>query len=344
MSTKETIGFGILGTGMIANFHKAAIEANAENGARLVAMAHYNPERFEVLSKEFSVPCISEQDLLQNPDIDVICLCTPSGQHAEQTIAAAQAGKHVIVEKPMALTLEDADQMINACEAANVKLGIALQRRAEPIFQKVYEAIQAGDLGDITLGSVLIPYYRPQSYYDQAEWRGTWALDGGGVLMNQGVHLVDLLVWFMGGDPVEARAFAHTATHDIEVEDVLAATLLFEKRGLATVTATTTTDPGYPHRVEIYGTKGGIQIEGETIARWQVADPERAKVQPIVSEEVAEAGAASDPRGIKATGHINIFQDFIQAIREDREPAIGGAEGRRSLAAVLKIYEAAGIR
>jgi len=315
MSTKETIGFGILGTGMIANFHKAAIEANAENGARLVAMAHYNPERFEVLSKEFSVPCISEQDLLQNPDIDVICLCTPSGQHAEQTIAAAQAGKHVIVEKPMALTLEDADQMINACEAANVKLGIALQRRAEPIFQKVYEAIQAGDLGDITLGSVLIPYYRPQSYYDQAEWRGTWALDGGGVLMNQGVHLVDLLVWFMGGDPVEARAFAHTATHDIEVEDVLAATLLFEKRGLATVTATTTTDPGYPHRVEIYGTKGGIQ-----------------------------AGAASDPRGIKATGHINIFQDFIQAIREDREPAIGGAEGRRSLAAVLKIYEAAGIR
>jgi len=344
MSTKETIGFGILGTGMIANFHKAAIEANAENGARLVAMAHYNPERFEILSKEFSVPCISEQDLLQNPDIDVICLCTPSGQHAEQTIAAAQAGKHVIVEKPMALTLEDADQMINACEAANVKLGIALQRRAEPIFQKVYEAIQAGDLGDITLGSVLIPYYRPQSYYDQAEWRGTWALDGGGVLMNQGVHLVDLLVWFMGGDPVEARAFAHTATHDIEVEDVLAATLLFEKRGLATVTATTTTDPGYPHRVEIYGTKGGIQLEGETIARWQVADPERAKVQPIVSEEVAEAGAASDPRGIKATGHINIFQDFIQAIREDREPAIGGAEGRRSLAAVLKIYEAAGIR
>ena len=334
MSIKDNIGFGILGTGMIANYHKEAIEANADSGAHLVAMGHYNPERFDG---------ISEEALLNHPEIDIICLCTPSGQHAQQTIAAAQAGKHVIVEKPMALSLEDADRMISACDAANVKLGIALQRRAEPNFQKVRAAIEIGDLGAITLGTVLIPYYRPQSYYDQAEWRGTWALDGGGVLMNQGVHLIDLLVWFMGGDPVDAHAFAQTAHHDIEVEDILTATLRFENNALATVTATTTTEPGFPHRVEIYGTKGGIQIEGETIASWQLADPTQAQVEPFVSDEVAEAGAASDPRGIKATGHINIFRDFISAVREDRDPAIGGSEGRRSLAAVLKIYAAAGI-
>ncbi|MEM7539678.1 MAG: Gfo/Idh/MocA family oxidoreductase [Chloroflexota bacterium] len=342
-TTNKTIGFGILGAGMIANFHKMAVESNADIGAKMVAIGHYNPERFDAISEEFGLPCMSEADLLAHPDIDVICLCTPSGQHPAQTIAAAKAGKHVIVEKPIALNLADADAMIAACEEAGVKLGVALQRRAEPHFQRVYSAIEAGDFGELTLGSVLIPYHRPQAYYDQAEWRGTWDLDGGGVLMNQGVHLVDLLVWFMG-DPVETKAFAQTAKRDIEVEDLAAATMRFENGGYATITATTTTDPGFPHRVEIYGTKGGVQIEGDVISQWLLANPDEAQVEPFVSDEVAEAGAASDPRGIKATGHINIFRDFIECLREDRPPAIDGAEGRRSLAAVLQVYEAAGIR
>jgi UDP-N-acetyl-2-amino-2-deoxyglucuronate dehydrogenase len=280
--------------------------------------------------------------LLANPAVDVVCICTPSGQHPAQAIAAAQAGKQVLVEKPMALSLSDADAMIQACAQAGVGLGVVLQRRAEPLFRRVYDAIQAGDLGELTLGLVTMAYHRPQAYYDQADWRGTWALDGGGVLMNQGIHLVDLLVWYMG-EPVAVQACADTLHRDIEVEDTLAATLRLANGAMATITATTTAAPGFPHRLEIYGTGGGIQIEGETVRQWTWADPARATLARPEIGAPADAGAGSDPRGIAPTGHIAILRDFICALREGRAPQIDGAEGRRSLATVLAIYEAAGL-
>ncbi|UCC61930.1 MAG: Gfo/Idh/MocA family oxidoreductase, partial [Anaerolineae bacterium] len=186
MSSLETIGFAILGAGMVADYHRQAVEANAELGARLVAVGHYKPACFAEISARFGVPCVSQEELLADPAVDVVCICTPSGQHPAQAIAAAQAGKHVLVEKPMALSLTDADAMIQACARAGVGLGVVLQRRAEPLFRRVYDAIRAGDLGELTLGLVTMPYHRPQAYYDQADWRGTWSLDGGGVLMNQG--------------------------------------------------------------------------------------------------------------------------------------------------------------
>jgi UDP-N-acetyl-2-amino-2-deoxyglucuronate dehydrogenase len=194
----------------------------------------------------------------------------------------------------------------------------------------------------LTLGVVAMPYYRPQAYYDQADWRGTWAMDGGGVLMNQGIHLVDLLVWYMG-DPVGVQAQARTLHRGIEVEDTLAATLHFASGALATITATTTAAPGFPHRIEIYGTNGGIQVEGESISRWTLADPATATVEPPEVGIAADAGAGGDPRGIAPTGHIAILRDFIHALREDRAPLVDGAEGRRSLAAVLAVYQAAGL-
>jgi UDP-N-acetyl-2-amino-2-deoxyglucuronate dehydrogenase len=333
---------------MVADYHRQAIAANAELGARLVAVGHYNPDRSVEISATFGAPCVSQEALLTDPAVDVVCICTPSGQHAEQAIAAAQGGKHLLVEKPMALSRADAEAMIATCEQAGVKLGVVLQRRAEPLFRRVYDAVQAGDLGDLTLGVVTLPYHRPQAYFDQADWRGTWALDGGGVLMNQGIHLVDLLIWYMG-DPVEVRAYAATLHRDIEVEDTLAATLRFANGALATITATTTADPGFPHRLEIYGTGGGIQIEGETVGRWALTHPTQAAVEPPeagapASDAPTAAGAGGDPRGIAPTGHIAIVRDFILALREDRAPQIDGAEGRRSLATVLAIYEAAGLR
>jgi len=342
MATPGTIGFAILGSGMVANYHRLAITANAEQGARLVAVGHYNPVRFAEISARFGVPCVSQQELLADPAVDVVCICTPSGQHAAQAIAAARAGKHVLVEKPMALSLTDADAMIAACDQASTKLGVALQRRAEPLFRRVYEAIQAGDLGDLTLGVVTLPYYRPQAYYDQAEWRGTWTLDGGGVLMNQGIHLVDLLVWYMG-DPITVQAHAGTLYQSIEVEDTLAATLCFPSGAMATIAATTTASPGFPHRLEIYGTGGGIQIEGETVRHWVLADPATATVERPETGPPATAGAGADPRGIAPAGHIAILRDLIHALREDRAPQIDGTEGRRSLAAVLAVYRAAGL-
>jgi len=340
--SNTSLGFAILGPGMVAEYHQQAIKFNADLGAKLVAMSHYNPARFSEISRRFGVPCLTYQDVLAHPDIDVVCLCTPSGQHAEQAIAAARAGKHVLVEKPMALSLADADAMIAACAENEVKLGVTLQRRTEFPFPLIHQAIQAGDLGDLTLAVITMPYYRPQAYFNQAEWRGTWTLDGGGVLMNQGIHIVELLVWLMG-DPVEVSAYAGTLHRDIEVEETLSATLRFANGALATITATTTAAPGFPHRLEFYGTNGGIQIEGDAVGRWQLVDPANAAVKPPQVGQATGAEAGSDPRGIPATSHVAIFEDFIRAIHEDRPAKIDGAEGRRSLAAVLAVYEAAGL-
>jgi predicted dehydrogenase len=192
------------------------------------------------------------------------------------------------------------------------------------------------------MGMVTIPYFRPQAYFDSADWRGTWALDGGGVLMNQGIHLVDLLVWMMG-DPIEVRAYAATLQRQIEVEDTLTAILRFANGSLATITATTTAAPGFPHRLEFYGTGGCIQVEGEQVGRWELTDPATARIKPLPVGGPAKAGAGGDPRGEGATAHLALFRDFIQALAEGRPPAIDGEEGRRSLATVLAIYWAAGL-
>ncbi len=334
---KPQIGVGILGAGMVARYHQQAVAACADLGARLVAVGHPNPARSAPIETEFGAPRLDPTELYAHPAIDIICICTPSGQHAAEAIAATQAGKHVLVEKPMALSLADADAMIAAATAAGVALGVALQRRTEPQFQQLQAAVASGAFGQLTLGLVSIPYYRAQSYYDQADWRGTWAQDGGGVLMNQGIHLIDLLLWLMG-DPVEVQARAATLRHAIEVEDTLTATLRFANGALATVAATTTAEPGFPHRVEIYGTSGGAQIVGESL-HWRTGAGAQQEAEPAPQA----AGAGSDPRGIAPIGHMRLLRNFIEAVRTGRSPLVDGAEGRRSLAAVLAIYQAAGL-
>ena len=336
---KTELGFGIVGAGMVARYHAAAIERTP--GARLVAICREDAARASEAAAQFGVPCESNvAALLARPDVHAICICTPSGQHAAQTIAAAREGKHVLVEKPMALTLADADAMIAACRESDVRLGVALQRRTEPQFQELRAAIEAGELGQLTLGAVSVPYLRPQSYYDSAAWRGTWALDGGGALMNQGIHLLDLLLWLMG-DVEEVQASAATLTHDIEVEDCVTAALRFANGALGSVMATTSAAPGFPHRVEVYGDRGGAQIEGEQIARWEIVGQEpRTQNQEPRTAPVA-AGAGSSPGGIGAAGHTRLLADFVEAIRAGREPLVPGTEGRRSLALALAIYEAA---
>ena len=332
----RAIGFGIVGAGMIAGYHAGAIAETA--GARLVAVCREDPARAAEAAERFGVPCdTSLAALLARPEIEAVCICTPSGQHAEQAIAAARAGKHVLVEKPLALTLADADAMIAACQQAGVLLGVALQRRTDPQFRAAHHAIESGLLGRPVLGTISIPYVRPQSYYESAAWRGTWALDGGGALMNQGIHLVDLLLWLMG-DVAEVEARFDTLDHAIEVEDCVAATLRFRNGALGTIAATTAAAPGFPHRVEAYGTAGGLQIEGETIVRWEGGGSEHHKAE---SSGPQAAGAGAKPTGISPIGHIRIMEDFVDAIRNGRPALVGGAEGRRSLALVLAVYEAA---
>ena len=334
------IGCGLVGAGMVAGDHAEAIACTP--GARLSAVCRSEGGDCGEAAARFGAPCEqSYAALLARPDVDAICVCTPSGTHAEQALAAAAAGKHVLVEKPMALSLADADAMIAACHAAGVRLGVVLQRRTDPLFAAVRRAIDAGELGRLALGTVSVPYTRPQSYYESAAWRGTWALDGGGALMNQGIHLLDLLVWYMG-DVAEVQAYAETLAHTIEVEDVLAATMRFGNGALGSIVATTAAAPGYPHRVEVYGQRGGVQLEGETVVRCEgVASVPSPAAGDTPGQSLPAAGAGASPTGISAEGHTHLIGDLVAAIRDGRPPLVPGEEGRRSLAVALAIYESA---
>jgi predicted dehydrogenase len=338
MSTGD-IRFAIVGVGVAGRYHAAAIEQTPH--AQLVAVCRASAHQADLAAtaQQFGAPC--ERDyaaLLARRDVDVVCLCTPSGLHARQAIAAANAGKHILVEKPLALTLSDADAMMAACQRNGSLLGVVLQRRTDPMFRQVRDAIAKGELGRLTMGNVVVPYWRPQSYYDSAAWRGTWMLDGGGVLMNQSIHLVDLLLWFMG-DVVSVQAHSDTLAHQIEVEDCLTATLRFANGALGSIIATTTAAPGFPHRVEVYGTEGGVQLEGEQIVRWENTN-NAPKLNVTKTTNIA-AGAGATPTGISAEGHTRIIANFVAALREGHELLVSGAEGRRSLALVLAMYEAA---
>ena len=341
--TQPLVRFGIAGAGMIARFYGTAIRSLPD--AQLVAICRSQGGNTAEAAAQFGVPCeLSYAALLARDDVDAVCICTPSGLHAEQTILAAQAGKHVLVEKPLALTLADADAMIAACQEHGVQLGVALQRRTNPAFGALHAAIAAGAIGRPTLGTVSMPYWRDQSYYGSAAWRGTWALDGGGALMNQGIHLVDLLLWLIGDDVAEVHASTATLAHQVEVEDCVTATLRFSRGALGSIAATTAAAPGFPHRVEIYGEVGGVQIEGDQIVRWE-GDPS-AQIDQHVAQPGAlvAAGAGASPAGVGTAGHTRLLADFVEALRTGREPLVSGAEARRSLALVLDIYNAAGIR
>jgi len=337
--TEPSIGFAIVGAGMIAQYHTQAIAQTP--GARLVAVCRADAARAAETEARFGVPCeTSYAALLARRDVEVVCICTPSGLHAEQTLSAALAGKHVMVEKPIALTLADADAMIHTCRQSKVLLGVALQRRTDPGFAAAQSAIASGALGRLILGCVTVPYLRTQGYYESAAWRGTWELDGGGALMNQGIHLLDLLLWYLG-DVAEVQAQMTTLAHAIEVEDCVSANVRFANGALGSVVATTAAAPGYPHRVEVYGERGGMQIEGEQMVRWE---SERIPHFPGIALSPAEktaGGAGSSPRGISITGHQRLIADLVSAIREKRQPVVPGEEGRRSLSLVLAIYEAA---
>jgi predicted dehydrogenase len=335
MAALTSLGFAIVGTGNVSRYHAEAIAQTP--GARLVAVCRSDPARGAQAVKQFGVPCETSYDaLLARGDVDAVCLCTPSGQHAAQAVAAAKARKHVLVEKPMALTLADADAMIAACRTAGVSLGVAFQRRTEPSYGAVHDAIAAGELGRLVLGTTAVPYFRDDAYYRSAAWRGTWAMDGGGALMNQGIHLVDLLLWLLG-DAGEVCARSDTLLHGIEVEDVIAVTLRFASGALGSIVATTAAAPGFPHRLEVYGTRGSVQTEGDAIVRWEGGG---ARPSTAAAGTVA-AGAGASATGISAAGHLRIVGDFVDAIRQGRPPMVPGEEGRRSLAVVLAAYESA---
>ena len=337
-----TIGIGIVGCGMIANFHAKAI-ADTE-GAELVACVDRNPDLASAFGeKQGCHPYSSLEAMLADPAVKAVSICTPSGVHLDPAVAAAEAGKHVIVEKPLEITTERCDKIIEACEKNGVRLTVTFQSRFHESSKLMKKAVEADRFGKITMGDAYVKWYRSQEYYDSGAWRGTWALDGGGALMNQAIHSVDLLVWLMG--PVEEiSAMMATMTHErIEVEDVAVANLKFASGALGVIEATTTSYPGALKRIEISGDKGSAVLEEEDIKDWQFAE-ETAEDETIRTEMAGKTdsgGGAADPSAISHHGHTMVFEEFISSIIEDRPSLVDGHEGRRSVEVIEAIYASA---
>lgn len=336
------IGFGIIGAGMISRFHAKAIKE--VKGAKLVACADSSFAKAEALAKEFGcTPYDSVEAMVADPAVDAVTIATPSGAHMEPAVIAAKAGKHVIVEKPLEITLKRCDKIIDACDNAGVKLAAIFPSRFHDSAKLMKGAVDAERFGRITLGDAYVKWFRTQQYYDSGAWRGTWALDGGGALMNQAVHTVDLLSWLMG-PVVEVQAFTATLAHDrIEVEDVATATLRFASGALGVIEATTAAFPGYLKRIELHGSEGSAVLEEEDIKAWDFAKKLRsdAAVHRQMACSKSTGGGAADPAAIGHHGHTLQIQDFVDAIRKDRAPAVDGPEGRKSIEIILAIYQSA---
>ena len=326
---------GILGAGNISETHARAASAIA--GTQIVAVHGGNTARGKRLAAAYNAAAYDELDaFLAHRPMDVVAIGSPSGLHADQAIAACRQGLHVLVEKPIDISVEKADALVAAADDAGVKLGVFFQDHVQPDLLRLHEAVSAGRLGRLLLASARVKWYRPPEYYTQSRWRGTWALDGGGALMNQGIHTADLLLWLMG--PVR-RVAARTATslHAIEVEDTVIALLELASGALATLEATTAAFPGYRRRLELTGTEGTAVIEHDRLVAADLRHPADDLAGRAADDQNA---SASSPVVSDARGHQRLFEDFFDAIETGREPRCSGRYARRSVALVQAIYEA----
>lgn len=332
------IRFGIVGCGMIARFHAKAL-AEIEQ-ATLVACCSRTAAAAEAFAEEFSCRSFdSIEAMLENTELDAVCICTPSGAHLEPAVVAAQHQKHVMVEKPLEVTPARCDAIIEACRDHGVLLGGIFQSRFLEASQAIKAAVDAGHFGVLSVASASIKWYRSQEYYDSGAWRGTWALDGGGALMNQAIHTVDLLQWVMGPIARVAALSALRAHERIEVEDTLVAAVEFANGALGTITATTASWPGWLRRLEISGSTGSCILEDDTIAASEFTR-QGLKLSPTQLEAESDlSGGATDPAAIGHAGHRRQLEDFVNAIRSHGKPAVDGAEGRKSVEIICAIYE-----
>ncbi len=337
----RVINFGIVGTGMIADFHAKAIAAVP--GTRLIGVYSRSPEKAAEFARRHETVAVgSLEEFIALPGLDAACITTPSGSHAEVAVPLLQAGKHLICEKPLDVTLEKVDSIIEASRASGRNLAAVFQMRFGEGAGRLKRAIEQERFGRLTLASCYIKWWRSQEYYDQGAWRGTKALDGGGVLFNQGIHGLDLLQWLVGM-PAEVQARIDTLAHErIEVEDTAVALLKYPSGALGVIEASTATWPGFSTRIEISGDKGSAVLEDGKIVFWKFAQ-EQDEDQAILAEcGAAKLGSgASDPKAISIEGHRLQIEDLANSIREGRAPLIKGEDARNAVRLILAIYEAA---
>ncbi len=338
--------FGVIGAGVIAPTHAKAL-SDLED-AQLVAIADIDEEKASKLAETYGVRAyVDVTELLRRDDIDVVNVCVPSGLHAELGIRAAEAGKHVIVEKPIDVNLRNADRLIAACHKAGVTIAVISQFRFGPGAQFLRQALDSGRFGKVTMGEAACKYFRTQAYYDSGTWRATWELDGGGALMNQGVHMVDTFQWLMG-DVESLMSYTATLTHKIVVEDCAAAVLQFKSGAIGLLQSSTSHFPGLFQRVEIHGDEGSAAIEDTkiTYARFkdelgEVGSYGAGRARAETASTSQPGGAAANPAALQVGLHGAEILDVITAIREHRTPLITGEEARKPLEIILAVYESA---
>lgn len=319
------IKFGIIGAGVLAPLHAKAIQSNPR--AMLVGIADIDHQKADKLAKEYDIEKVftDYEDLLLEP-VDVVCICVPSGLHSAIAVRCAAMGKHVLTEKPLDITFDHMDKMIIACRNAGVKLGTVFQRRTLPHVLAAKKVLDTGGIGQLMMIQAYLKYFRSDDYYASAGWRGKWELDGGGALMNQGIHGVDLLQW-IGGEIESVMAYTATlARKNIEVEDTAVAIVKFKNGALGTVQSATSVYPEQETSIEMNGDEGTIKVNDTGLEVWEV-DNHTAKQPSTIPSDY--------------DGHAVIIEDMIGAVIDDREPMITGVEGRKSVELILAIYESA---
>jgi predicted dehydrogenase len=330
----EQLRFGLIGCGRVAPRHAESI--NSLPGAVLAAVADIRESRALRFAASYRAePYTDYRSVLDRTDVDVVNVCVPSGLHAQVVIDVLQAGKHVIVEKPIALSLADADRMIAAARSARRKLCVVLQNRYNPPMQDLKRVVESGRLGRLLLGNATVRWYRPQEYYEDG-WHGTWAMDGG-ALMNQSIHHIDALQWLLGR-PESVFAYSATLAHRMEAEDIGVATVRFRGGTLGVVEGSTVT---YPENLEgsvaVFGERGSLKVGGTALNRkviWKVEGELEHEKELLTREQV-------DPPSVYGTSHRAVIADMMEAILAGRAPKTDGAEAKKSLALVLAMYESA---
>ena len=327
---------GLIGGGNISETHARA--ARAISGVQIAAVYGTNSEKVRKLCGDHGgSPFTDFAGFLAHRPMDVVIIGSPSGLHATQGIAAARQGLHVLTEKPMDISTSRADELIEAAKQSRVKLGVIFQDRMKPHIRQLKNWIDRGVLGKTLLVDARVKWYRPPEYYEKSRWRGTLALDGGGALMNQGIHTIDLLLWLLG-DVSSVQARVATQLHAIESEDTATALLQFANGAMGVFHATTVAYPGYPRRVEISGSEGTVVLEHDRIVAvdLRTLPAEGTKLAQRDENQSGSSAVVSDFRG-----HQAVIEDFLCAIQKDSTPACDGREGRRSLALIEAIYRAA---
>ncbi|GIP39810.1 oxidoreductase [Paenibacillus sp. J31TS4] len=323
--------FGLIGCGSVSEFHRKSI-GELPNAELVMLSDRTEAKANQIAAAENCRWTTDYRELLQASDVDIVCLTTSSGTHASIGIEVLRAGKHLIVEKPIAMTAADADRMIAAAEEAGVTISVISQRRYEPQHRLLHRLIQEGRLGKLLLLEATTPYYRGQDYYDSADWRGTVSQDGG-ALMNQGIHQVDLLLW-LGGEVVSVFGHTATQTHRMEAEDIGVAVTKFSNGALGTVMASTSIQPGFAPSLVVYGEKGTVKLEGSTITHWTVPGVD----QPVFESPATTGGGISDPKEIPIYYHKQQIASVLKALEEGNPVEIDGTEGKRAVQFIEAIY------